>query len=51
MQMLHDSPVAERPILIAGYGAASRRATLIVVSAFAVMAMILVWILSAVTGG
>ena len=51
MQMLHHVAVADRPArMVAGYGAASQRAILLAVGMLAVLAMILVWVLSAVTG-
>jgi hypothetical protein len=50
MQILNHTSVADEPALFAGYGAASRRAILIGVGMLTVLAMVLVWVLSAVTG-
>jgi hypothetical protein len=49
MQMLHQSSLSPEPRLVAGYGAASRRAIVLGVGLLAALAMLLVWVLSSVT--
>jgi hypothetical protein len=50
MQMLHQPSLSSEPRYVAGYGSASRGAVILGVGLLALLAMLLVWVLSAVTG-